>query len=114
MPPICPFANNTATLEHLQKAEVHLRRAYNRTWDRLERMQKERHKLPLDQALKQSQVWLTAEAIRTNRPELIPQRHPAIDEKGNLVTHKPGDPVYRSKDDDSDADRNDPVGKNAR
>ena len=36
------------TLERLTKIEVHLRRAYNRSWDRLERMQKERLKLPLE------------------------------------------------------------------
>ena len=135
------YLNNAAALAHLQKAEVHLRRAYNRTWDRLERMQKERHKLPLDQALKQSQVWLkyysqkgngdlaertgpgeTASnlssvvrdkgvgAIRTNRPELIPQRHPAIDEKGNLIKLQPGDPMCRSKDDGFDVNTNDSSG----
>ena len=96
------YLNNAAALEHLQKAEVHLRRAYNRTWDRLERMQKERRKMPLDQALKQTQIYATQEAIRTNRPELIPQRHPAIDEKGNLIKLHPGDPMYRPKEHDTD------------
>ena len=98
------YLNNATALEHLQKAEVHLRRAYNRTWDRLERMQKERHKMPLDQALKQTQIYATQEAIRTNRPELIPQRHPAIDEKGNLIKLHPGDPMYRPEEPDDKHD----------
>ena len=74
--------NNGEALDRLQKAEVHLRRAYNRTWDRLERMQKERHKLPLNESLKRSQVWLTAEAQRNNRPQDTPCQHPDLDEKG--------------------------------
>ena len=28
------YLTNTEALDRLQKAEVHLRRAYNRTWDR--------------------------------------------------------------------------------
>jgi hypothetical protein len=59
------FVNNAEAVERLHKAEIHLRRAYNRTWDRLERIQKERLKMPLDEALKQSQIWATSEAIRT-------------------------------------------------
>ena len=38
-------------------------------------------------------------AIRTNRPELIPQRHPSIDEKRNPIIPKPGDPMDRSQAD---------------
>ena len=109
------YLNNAAALEHLQKAEVHLRRAYNRTWDRLERMQKERRKMPLNEALKQTQIYATQEAIRTNRPELIPQRHPAIDEKGNLIKLHPGDPMYRPKEDKeegADEDESGQSGKN--
>jgi hypothetical protein len=30
------YLNNGEALDRLQKAEVHIRRAYNRTWDRLE------------------------------------------------------------------------------
>jgi hypothetical protein len=71
-------------LDRLHRSEVFLRRAFNRTMDRLERMQKERHKMPLDQALKRSQIWLTYEATRTNNPGLMPARSSLIDEKGNL------------------------------
>jgi homoserine kinase len=35
------YLNKAAALDKLQKAEVHLRRAYNRTWDRLERIFKD-------------------------------------------------------------------------
>jgi hypothetical protein len=90
------YLNNSDALEKLQKAEVHLRRA----WDRLERMQKERKKLPLNEALKQSQIWATAQAIRNNRPQDIPQRHPDIDEKGNLKKYPVGHPLYRPKETD--------------
>jgi hypothetical protein len=100
------YINNSEALDRLQKAEVHLRRAYNRTWDRLERTQKERHKLPLDESLKRSQVWLTAEAKRNNRPQDIPARHPDLDEKGNLKTYPAGHPLYRPKKDPSE-DSND-------
>ena len=96
------FVNNGEALDRLHKAEVHLRRAYNRSWDRLERMQKERHKLPLNESLKRSQVWLTAEALRTNRPKDIPSRHPDIDEKGQLKKYPQGHPLYRPKNEDKD------------
>ena len=95
------YINNGEAVEKLQKAEVHLRRAYNRTWDRLERMQKERLKMPLNEALKQSQIWATSEAIRNNRPQDIPQRHPDLDEKGNLKKYPAGHPLYRPKEDES-------------
>jgi hypothetical protein len=52
------FQKAATPLDQLHKAELHLRRAYNRTWDRLERMQKDRHKLPLDESLKRSERWL--------------------------------------------------------
>jgi hypothetical protein len=61
-------------------------------------MQKERHKLSLDEMLKRTQVWLTAEAIRNNRPHLIPRRDPRIDEKGKLIKHEKGDPLYHPKE----------------
>ena len=93
------YINNGEALDRLSKAETHLRRAYNRTWDRLERMQKERHKLPLDESLKRSQVWLTAEAQRNNRPQDVPSRHPDLDEKGNLKKYPAGHPLYPPKPD---------------
>ena len=40
------FGRASTQLDQLHKAELHLRRAYNRTWDRLDRIQKDRHKLP--------------------------------------------------------------------
>ena len=85
------YVNNAAALEHLHKAEIHLRRAYNRTWDRLERMQKERHKLPLDQALKQSQRWLTYEAERTNQLRSATGQPPVstITAPPNILSPKP-------------------------
>jgi hypothetical protein len=102
------FAQNAAALDQLHKIEVHLRRAYNRTWDRLAAIQKERHKLPLDESLKRSQIWLTAEAIRNNRPQDIPRRHPGIDEKGKLIKHEPGHPLYRPNEDDDQVDAGHP------
>ena len=89
-------------IEFLHKIETHLTRAYNRTWDRLERMQKERNKLPLDEMLKRSHVWLTAEALRKNRPQDAPALHPDLDEKGKFKKREKGDPLYRPKDDDED------------
>jgi hypothetical protein len=99
--------NNTAALDHLQRAEIHLRRAYNRTWDRLERMQKAREKTPLDVSLKQSHQWATYEAQRTTCPKCfandhpgvpledawkfkVAPRHPCIDEKGTLIRPNEG------------------------
>src|SRR5207248_1251349 len=69
-------------IECLSKIETHLRRAYNSsTWERLATMQKERKKLPLDQMLKQTQIWGTYEALRTNQPNRVPARDPRIDER---------------------------------
>ena len=108
--------NNADALERLHKAEVHLRRAYNRTWDRLERMQKERLKLPLNEALKQSQRWATYQAQRTSCPKCtaadpnewkkhVPPLHPDLDEKGNLKKYPPATRCNRPKDkDDSSKD----------
>ena len=71
------FQRAAADLEALHKIEIHLRRAYNRTWDRLEKMQKERHKLPLDESLKRSQIWLTyyaqKEKLTRERNQAEPQ-----------------------------------------
>ena len=93
------------------KAEVYLRRAYNRTFDRLERMQKARLKMPLDVAMKQTQLHATYEAIRTTCPKCnadnpdawkskVPPRHPAIDEKCKLIKYPKDHPMYRPKNDD--------------
>jgi hypothetical protein len=103
------FINAHAHLDHLHKIEVHLRRAYNRTWDRLQRMQKERKNIPLDEALKQSQIWATYEATRTNHPHNIPPRHPAIDEKGKLIVYPKDHPMWRpakKEDEDESDDKN--------
>jgi hypothetical protein len=105
------YLNNGEALDQLHKIELHLRRAYNRTWDRLERMQKERKKMPLDQALKQTQIHATYEAIRTTCPkcnagypdawkEKLSPRHPAIDEKGKLIKYPNDHPMYRPKDEE--------------
>ena len=99
------------TLERLTKIETHLRRAYNRSWDRLERMQRQRHKMPLDETIKRTQTRLTTEAIRKNRPQDIPAQHPDLDESGKFKQYKKGDPLYRPKDDPEDDetdDQNDP------
>ena len=69
------------TLERLQRIETHLRRAYRHAWDRLERMQRERHKMPLDVSLKRTQIHATYEAIRNNQPERIPTRDPESTKK---------------------------------
>jgi hypothetical protein len=104
--------NNSEALERLSKAEVHLRRAYNRTWDRLERMQKERRKMPFQEAIKQSQTYGTYEAKRTtclkcaerDHPNVdpsqawkrnVPPPHPDLDENGNLKKYSQGHPLYR-------------------
>jgi len=89
------YVNNATALAQLQKAELHLRRAYNRTWDRLERMQKERNKLPLDEARKRSQHWLTYCREKAN----IDQPERTSVEKGKLIKHEPGHPMYRPNGD---------------
>jgi len=99
------YQTSLDTIERLHKIEVHLRRAYNRTWDRLERMQKERLKLPLDEMLKRTHHWQVAEAKRTNRPQDIPAPHPDLDEKGKFKKPEKGDALYRPKDKD-DEDEN--------
>jgi hypothetical protein len=48
-------------------------------------MQKERLKMPLDQALKRSEIWLSYESKRTNNPGMAPAHDSRIDEKGNFV-----------------------------
>jgi len=85
-------------IDFLRKIETYLQRAYNRSWDRLERMQRERHKLPLDEMLKRSHHRLTVEALRRNRPQDIPALHPDLDEKGKFKKHEKGDALYRPKD----------------
>jgi len=101
------YQNSLDTIERLHKIEVHLRRAYHRTWDRLERMQKERLKLPLDEMLKRTQAWQIAEAKRTNQPQNIPDLHPDLDEKGKLKKHPKGDPLHRPKKDDEEDETDD-------
>ena len=49
------FLNNEAQLTRLSKAEAHLQRAYNRTWNRLLQLQKDRHKLETPQNSKRTQ-----------------------------------------------------------
>jgi hypothetical protein len=122
------YINNGEALDGLQKAEVHLRRAYNRTWDRLERMQKERLKMPFNEALKQSQRWATYEAQRTSCPKCtaadkaadptaheqwkskVPPPHPDLDENGNMKKYPAGHPLYRPKNNREDED--DPANPN--
>ena len=70
------FQKCAADLEALHKIEVHLRRAYNRTWDRLEKIQKERHKLSLDESLKRSQIWLTYYAEKENLTNKVERTGP--------------------------------------
>jgi hypothetical protein len=84
-------------IERLSKIETHLRRAYNRTWDRLMRIQKARKQMPLDEALKQTQRWATYEALRTNQPNRVPARDPRIDEKGKLIVYPKDHPLWRPK-----------------
>jgi hypothetical protein len=82
-------------IDRLHRIEVNLRRVCNRTWDRLERMQKERLKMPLDQALKRSEIWLSYESKRTNNPGMAPAHDSRIDDKGNLI--RMNEPYERPK-----------------
>ena len=95
---------NEWLLRRYHRIEAHLRRAYNRTWDRLERMQRERHKMPLDEALKRTQIWLNAEARRNNRPQDIPARDPRIDGQGKLIVYPKDHPLWRPKKSEEDDD----------
>jgi len=58
------FLNTQDALAHLHKIEAHLRRAYNRTWDRLKQMQKERRKLSPEEMRKRTHQWLSDEHER--------------------------------------------------
>jgi len=58
--------------------------------------------MPLDEMLKRTQHWLTAEAKRRNQPEHIPSPHPDLNEKGKFPTYERGDPMYRPKNDTDD------------
>lgn len=94
------YLNSAPHLDRLAKAEAHLRRAYNKTWDRLRGMQNERKNTPLDVLLKQSQLWATYEAKRTSRENLTAQRHPDLNEKGKFPVYEPGHPMYHPKEAD--------------
>ena len=84
------FERAAPAMDQLHKIEIHLRRAYNRTWDRLEKIQKERHKLTLDESLKRSQIWLTYYAEKGN------QARPDFNE---TIKYAKDAPPYGPKDD---------------
>jgi hypothetical protein len=58
------FLNTQDSLDRLHKIEVHLRRAYNRTWDHLRMMQKERRKLTPQENAKRTYHWICAQEQR--------------------------------------------------
>jgi hypothetical protein len=62
------FLNTQDDLDRLHKIEVHLRRAYNRTWDRLRHIQKERRKLTPQENAKRTYHWICAQEQR-QKPE---------------------------------------------
>jgi hypothetical protein len=83
------FLNNEAQLTRLSRAEAHLQRAYNRTWDRLLQLQKDRRKLAserTDDVAKRSQPPLTRGqqssaangASRKPTVETAPLAHPPL------------------------------------
>ena len=80
---------------------------------RLERMQKERHKWSLDESPKRSQIWLTNQAIRNNRPQDIPARHPLLNEKSKCNSYPNGHPMYFPNDQDLPNDPDDPLSDNS-
>jgi hypothetical protein len=82
------FRQSAAALDQLHRIEVHLRRAYNRTWDRLAAMQKERHKLPLDESLKRSQVWLNYYHQKANLTQPMPSADTAKSAGNQPTAHE--------------------------
>jgi len=60
------FLNTHDQLMNLHRIEAHLRRAYNRTWDRLRMLQKERKKSTAQELSKQTQAWISAKEETRN------------------------------------------------
>jgi hypothetical protein len=109
------FTQTLDTLERLNKIETHLRRALNRSWDRLERMQRTRrkppssldrtgnspkrtHQRPTDTPPKENppstpedfEAGSTANPRASTQPELSPAETPLINRRVPIV-HPPTD-----------------------
>ena len=71
------------------------------------------YKLPLDESLKLSQIWLTYYREKANIDQQAHEkrtgesvvRDQEMGEKGKLIKHQAGDPMYRPKE-DPDANQN--------
>jgi len=71
------FLNTHDQLMNLHRIEAHLRRAYNRTWDRLRIMQKERRRISPEEMRKRTHHWQSEENERTSSSSTgIPSPNP--------------------------------------
>ena len=84
------FLNTHDQLMNLHRIEAHLRRAYNRTWDRLRMLQKERKKSTAQELSKQTQAWISAKE-ETRNHSLDPGDFPPLPDKSGPTTFKADD-----------------------